>query len=108
MQPLASSRGTSNGPDWKDVTQALVGYEHFWQSKIILSIQLSGESGVKVLMLEGKVTPREEGESARFKSVYLSVLMRGLNATTLSAAFLNLLHRLDREVELSHTLQSDP
>jgi len=26
---LASSRGTSNGPDWKDTAQAMLNYQHF-------------------------------------------------------------------------------
>jgi len=30
---LASSRDTRNGPDWRDVTQAIINYQGFWNAR---------------------------------------------------------------------------
>lgn len=101
---LASSRDTSNGPDWKDVTQALVNYERFWQCQITLSIHLDGSDGVRIMMLEARADPTNDTNSGLLHSVLVSASMRSLNAVTLSAAILNVLHKLDREVEVSKPL----
>jgi len=103
---LASSRGTSNGPDWKDVTQALVNYELLWQCRITLSILLDGSDGVSYLMVEGKAEFKEWETGGVLHSVCVSSTMRQLNATTLSAAMLHLLHKLDREIEVARPLGS--
>ena len=103
---MASSRGTSNGPDWKDVTQALVNYERFWGCQITLSIHLDGSNDVRVMMLEARADPTNNSNSGLLHSVLVSASMRSLNAVTLSAAILNVLHKLDREVEVAKPMGS--
>lgn len=103
---MAQSRRSSNGPDWKDVTQALVNFEEFWDCSITLSIRADGSPGAKFLMLEGKAEPRNSTVGVVLHSVCVSTSMRQLNAGSLSAAMLNLLHKLDREVEIAKPMGS--
>lgn len=42
---MASSRGTSNGPDWKDVGSALVNYQRF--TGVVFVVELTASEGVK-------------------------------------------------------------
>lgn len=98
---MASSRGTSNGPDWKDVTQAIINYELLWQCRITLSIHVDGLPEEQFLMLEGVAVPMEEAGGAPLHSACVSSTMKQLNATSLSAAAIHLLHKLDREIEVA-------
>lgn len=94
---MAVSRDSSNGPDWKDLHQALCNIELFNQCQISLCIHNRGSDGAKYLILEARARelPERSGEVWRSASVVAS--MKQLNARTLSAAFLNLLNRLDHE-----------
>lgn len=103
---MALSRGTSNGPDWRDVTQAIVNYELLWQCRITLSIHLDGSDGVRYLMVEAKAEFNLESSGVPLHSVCVTSTMRQLNVQTLSAAMLNLLHKLDREIEVVKPLGS--
>lgn len=98
---MASSRGTSNGPDWKDVTQAIINYELLWQCKIILNTHVDGLPGEQFLMLEAIAIPVEKVSGVPLHLVSVSSTMKQLNAASLSAATLHLLHKLDREVEVA-------
>lgn len=102
MQPLASSRGTSNGPDWKDVHQTLLNYELLYGTKIHLCLHSAGLDGVEYLVLEAKTEPYLSTNGEVSRSVCVNATMRSLNVKTLSAAFMNLLFRLDRAVEQAH------
>jgi len=42
---LASSRDTSNGPDWQDVASALVNYERF--TGVVFVVELTASEGAK-------------------------------------------------------------
>lgn len=42
---MGSSRGTSNGPDWKDVAGAIVNYSHF--TGVVFVIDLTATEGAK-------------------------------------------------------------
>lgn len=83
------------------MTQAIINYELLWQCKITLAILLDGSDGAQWLMVEGMAEPRADCNLGLLHSVYVSSTMRGLNATTLSAAMLHLLHKLDREIEVA-------
>jgi hypothetical protein len=95
---LATSRDTSNGPDWRDVHQALANLELFAACKITLCIHNGGSSDASYLILEAKAEKDHAGWTDRPRSVYVQSTMRQLNVKTLSAAFLNLLHQLDTAV----------
>lgn len=83
------------------MTQAIINYELFWQSKITLSIRVDGLPGQQFLMLEGRSTPVWATSGGLLHSVCVSSSMKQLNAASLSAAMLHLLHKLDREVEVA-------
>lgn len=95
---MASSRGTSNGPDWKDVHQALLNLERFAGQKITLSIRSAGLDGAQYLVLEARTEPQVGSDGEVMPSAYVSATMRSLNVRTLSAAFLNLLHKADAQL----------
>jgi len=42
---LASSRGTSNGPDWQDTAQAVVNYQRF--TGVVFVVELTATEGAK-------------------------------------------------------------
>jgi len=57
---LASSRDTSNGPDWQDVAQAILNYQSFWQGRaeLVLSAVAGPKTGDLVIVarvLSGEV-----------------------------------------------------
>lgn len=95
MLPLASSRGTSNGPDWKDVHQALVNAEHWYGQPITLCIHSAGLHGAKYLVMEARAQAEVGSNGEVLRSVCVNATMSALNVKTLSSAFLNLLLRLD-------------
>ena len=95
---MASSRGTLNGPDWRDVHQALLNLEKFSGQRIILSIHSAGLDGAQYLVLEAKTLPGVGKDGEVLPSAFVSATMRSLNVTTLSAAFLNLLHKADAQL----------
>ena len=103
---LASSRDTSNGPDWKDVTQAIINYELLWGCRICLNIHVDGFHGRQFLLVEGMAVQTPDSPGGLLHSVSVSASMRSLNVTTLEAAFLAVLHKLDREVEVATPMGS--
>lgn len=96
---MASSRGTSNGPDWQDVHQALMNQELFYGQKITLCLHSVTSQGVGYLVLEARTEPEVSTSGVVKRSVCVNATMRSLNVKTLSAAFTNLLYQLDRAVE---------
>lgn len=95
---MAVNRDTSNGPDWKDVHLALCNAELFSNTKITLCIHNSGQSGTQYLVLEARAEGEDGPRPVAKRLVLVQSTMRQLNVKTLSAAFLNLLHQLDRKL----------
>lgn len=82
-----------------DVHQALINQELFYGTKIHLCIHSAGLDGVSYLVLEARTEPSIGSSGEVKRSVCVNATMRALNVKTLSAAFLNLLMRLDHAVE---------
>ena len=95
---MASSRLTSNGPDWRDVHQGLINLERLCGQRITLSIHSAGLDGAQYLVLEAKTEVGVGKDGEVLPSAFVSATMRSLNVTTLSAAFLNLLHKVDAQL----------
>lgn len=68
---LASSRGTSNGPDWKDIASALFAFEYQEKCKVRISIEAAG-------------TPEEEDLS--IQAIAVQEGKSGLEVSTLASA----------------------
>lgn len=68
---MASSRGTSNGPDWKDIASALFAFEYQEKCQVRISIEAAG-------------TPEEPDLS--IQAIAVQVEKSGLEVSTLASA----------------------
>jgi hypothetical protein len=95
VSPLASSKGTSNGPDWQDVTQAILNYE-LWQGsqiKILIEARPGKKTGDLIVTAEAMgVAPSYQGQ---LPSASVSVSCRSAGYLELSATILKALYDLD-------------
>lgn len=98
MLPLASSRDTSNGPDWRDVAQAFLYLEKLTGGKVSLRAELRPTSPqdsivwIADLWLENLVN----GGPKHLGSASVSMLTRGGGGT--DAALLLLAYELDKDI----------
>jgi len=95
---LASSRETSNGPDWRDVHTSLQYLQEDHNCTIVLSV---GPCGTKMKPdLHLWVTATKEDTETGVPQPLLSVNSRftRMNVQTLEAAIMSLVHQLDYEL----------
>jgi hypothetical protein len=92
---LASSRDTSNGPDWKDVATSLAHYEDEWQATVELIMRPTLNHGQRDMQVVLTAAPiwAVNGEVPR--SVLRSVLLSHSGLKTLEAAITYLLLSVD-------------
>jgi len=95
---LAQSRGTSNGPDWKDVTRAAQDYARIWDGEIKVLLRPGGSWKQPTLTMVAELW-RIEGESGVPRlSASASVLLGGGGHSDIEMAALSVLYSLDQEV----------
>lgn len=92
---MASSRGTSNGPDWKDVASAVVNYQHFTGVEFV--VELTSATGEKQPDLIATAHAYEKGTRAlgRRPLVSSSVSCRSQNYLSLESVVMKALFDLD-------------
>lgn len=95
--PLASSRDSSNGPDWTDVAAAILAVEDFHKVSIELVTMLPrpGHKGLLEVRATAKMRIWEYG--GRLPSVSRSVLISSGNPTMVVATIFRLVYDLDRD-----------
>ena len=93
--PLASSRDSLSGPDWKDVAQAIVNYEHFNQHSIEIQIFATVEGGRSDMIVRITARGARGGDQEAKVLVCTSASVRSINHKSLSAIILKCLHDYD-------------
>lgn len=94
---MASSRDTSNGPDWKDVARAMLEFEGGEENILTVKIAASGtQNAPKLLLLAAKTGPAGAPLVPQLLGS-ASVHMPGSGAGDLCAALLSLLYELDKD-----------
>lgn len=95
---MASSRDSSNGPDWKDVASAAYHFESVWEGTVEIVGRVSGATRQPSLYWTAVLCRRnqETGEVERLDLASVSMLTRGSGDT--NAALLLLLYELDKEL----------
>lgn len=95
---MASSRDTSNGPDWKDVTRALLDFQRSWEHPITIRLVPSGTFKFPKLTMQACAWSEDPESPAATCLAYASVSMPGNGAGDLCAALLLLGYELDKDV----------
>lgn len=92
---MASSRGSSNGVDWRDVATQWLAFEEINQVQLNLRMCSGGEhvSPDLCLVLEATARGLEVGAAPSLAST--SVRVSSLNVRTMEAAFSYLLYQID-------------
>ena len=93
--PLASSRDTSNGPDWRDVAQAMLNYEHFNGCQIEVAVTaLKGTKTPDLCVIARSLKDNEDGLGV---IVLASASVRALQTQyrSMDAVILKCLYDLD-------------
>lgn len=95
---MALSRGTSNGPDVKDLMDALMDFQDDFRQPLAIHISLCGSPGRPDLLLE-LFSPLITDEYSEVRPlVYQKSRWAYLNVKTLESAILLLLHKADFEM----------
>jgi len=92
---LASSRDTSNGPDWKDVIQAIFNYQQFWDAHAEIVICAEGGGKTGDLVIVARALRGRECEAAPTTLASVSVSCRREGYKGLESAIMKALFDLD-------------
>jgi hypothetical protein len=92
---LASSNGTSNGPDWQDVSQAILNYEHWQGSQIKVTIEARPGKKLADLVVTAEAMGTAPEYMGALPSASASVSCRVCGFRELSATILKALYDLD-------------
>lgn len=94
---MAASRFSSNGPDWKDVTRALLAIQESMQAVIVVSMCVAGSEQNPKLLLTATALSLKVGFQGPATSASASVSMPSTGAGDLCAALLSLGYELDKD-----------
>jgi len=92
---LASSRGTSSGPDALDSATALQAFQDQNKVRIVVTLRLVANGGPPDFWLEGKALSQVSADGVRSLLAFASVKCLGSRHQTTDAALLALLYALD-------------
>jgi hypothetical protein len=98
VNPLASSRGTLNGPDWRDVATAMVEFQEMWNGVILIGITASMKGRLPNLSLTASMALPGNGNAAHAFSASASVSMLAGPSMDTDGALLYLLYELDKDL----------
>lgn len=96
--PLASSRDTQNGPDWKDVARAAQEYAQQWQGVVTLSLRPYGTGKHSKMTVIAQLWPEVAAIGVVPPLASASVNLPGNAAGDTDVALLLALYELDKEV----------
>lgn len=92
---MASSRVSSNSPDWKDIAATIQGLEEFHKSVITLTIALPTNAQGGMLVVTAKAARRVNSNAAAVPSVSRSRPIGSVDSTMGVAGMFRLLYELD-------------
>lgn len=94
---MAVSRDTSNGPDWKDVTRALLHFEKELRASIKISLRAGGTEKSPILLMVASMLMENPVSGGPQLSASASVSMPGRGAGDIAAALHSLVYELDKD-----------
>lgn len=92
---MASSRGTSNGPDAVDVASVLVAFEQMNRVRLVVTTRTCRDTEEPGFWLEGKALSEPDSRGVRTLLAFASVTCGNKGIRSLDTAFLRLLYALD-------------
>lgn len=94
---MASSRDTSNGPDWTDILNTLKEMEGDLDCRIVLTMRVLAQKGEKVLRVQAEAFPQYSPFREALPSVSLSATLDRAGSGLGVAAIYRLLLAVDYE-----------
>lgn len=95
---MASSRGTLNGPDWKDVVGAAQAFAQDWSGVVTLSLRPAGTLKNPILTIVAQLWADQRSVGVVRPLASASVSMPGSGVGDIHAAALSALYELDKEI----------
>lgn len=92
---MASSRGSSNSPDWRDIAETIRALEEFHKSVITLTIGLPAPDRGGMLVVTAKAARRVNSSAAAVPSVCRSRPIGSVDSVMGVAGMFRLLYELD-------------
>lgn len=97
---MASSRDSSNAPDWKDLASILDSFEKQDSVKVSIYIETTISDGVPDLTVHLDYCTTKPADAALVRSGSVSATCSATNRTTLEAVVLRLLYTVDFQLAL--------
>jgi len=95
--PLASSRLSSNGPDWTDVAAAILAVEDFHRVSLIVEVMLPRPGRKGILEIKAEAKRLVNAFMGAKPSVSRSVLISGGDPSMVVATIFRLVYDIDRD-----------
>lgn len=92
---MASSRGTSNGVDWRDVATQWLAFEELNQVRLSLRMSAAGVEDAPDILLAMEAHGRDSEVGGQASLVSVSVRASSLNARTMEGALSYVLYQID-------------
>lgn len=105
---MASSRGTSNGPDTVDVASVMRAFEEMNCVHLVVTLRTCKGEETPDFWLEGKALSWHDTNGVRQLLAYQSVKCGSTGLKTMDAAVLNLLYALDFQLAEVEWAKSKP
>lgn len=98
VRPLALSRDSSNGPDWKDIASALIEIQESWGVTCTVRVNAVGRGKFAKLMLSAQALIPEAENGGVNLSGSASVILSAGGAGAMEQALFRLVHELDADL----------
>jgi hypothetical protein len=95
VQPLGSSRGTSNGPDWQDIAEMIAAFEEQNHVSIELSLSRWKTGDMPDLSVVGKAWEKGADRRVAKPLAFKNVICRAERVRTLEGVVTFLLYQMD-------------
>lgn len=95
---MASRQGTSNGPDWKDVTWAAQEYARDWNGTVTIVLRPAGNQKLPTMSVVASLYADLSASQGARPLASASVSMHASGGMDIAAAALHALYELDKEI----------
>lgn len=95
---MASSRDTSNGPDWRDVARAALEFSNLWQGVVTIHLRPYGTQNAPKMTVVASLWADQKSVGVAKPLASASVNLPGTGGGDFDAVALLALYELDREV----------
>jgi hypothetical protein len=95
VQPLGSSRGTSNGPDWQDIAEMIAAFEEQNHVSIEVSLSRWTTGDMPDLSVVGKAWEKGADRRVAKPLAFKNVICRAERVRTLEGVVTFLLYQMD-------------